>query len=208
MTRILIVDDHPVVLQGMTAILSGEPDFEVVGGATTGDEVAAAAKTLAPDVIVLDLRLPESSGADVCAQLAADGSPARVLIVTSFPTQTAMLGAFSAGASGFAAKESDPTMLIEAVRAIAAGGTFVDPRVAGKLVAAATAGRQTSGPFGLTVPEMRVLGALEGRTNRAIGKELGLSETVVDAHLQGAMRKLKVRNRGEALTAARRHGLA
>ena len=208
MIRILVVDDHPVVLEGMSAILSAEPDFEVVGEADDAEDAVASAVSLDVDVVVLDLKLADVNGAEVCEVLAEKLPRARTLIVTSFPSQAAMLASFSAGAAGFAAKESEPALLIEAVRTVAAGGTFVDPRIADKLVTAAIAGRRASGPFGLTIPEMRVLGLLPGRTNRAIARELGYSEAVVEAHLHGAMRKLRVRDRNEAIAAARREGLA
>ena len=208
MIRILVVDDHPVVLEGMSAILTSEPDFEVVGEASSADDAVAAARRLDPDVIVLDFKLPGRSGTDVCAAFVKEQIRARTLIVTSFPSQSAIVAAFSAGAAGFAAKESEPSLLVEAVRTVAAGGTFVDPRVAGKLVAAATAGRRAVGPFGLTAAEMRVLELLPGRTNFDISRELRLSEASVDAHLRGAMRKLGVHDRAEAVAAARREGLA
>jgi DNA-binding NarL/FixJ family response regulator len=120
-----------------------------------------------------------------------------------------MLRAFAAGAKGFLVKESDPEVLRQALRMVAAGNTFVDPQVAGKLVAVATKGRRARGPYGLTLQEMRVLELLpKGLSNREIGTELSVSVETVKTHVRNAMRKLQVGDRAEAAAIAIREGLA
>ena len=209
MTRILVVDDHPVVREGVIAVLAGEPDFDVAGEATTPDEALRATRDLDPDIVVLDLRLGASGGGtELCTALRSMSPRVRVVVLTSYPTEATMLAAFEAGAGGFLVKDSDIDLLREAVRTVAGGGTFVDPRVAAKLVHVATKGRRTKGPFGLTLQEMRVLAALpRGLTNREIGLELGLSEETVKTHLRHAMSKLDVHDRTHAAAVAIREGL-
>jgi DNA-binding NarL/FixJ family response regulator len=208
MIKILVVDDHPVVREGIVAILGAEPDFEIVGQVATGEQALAQAARLRPDVVVLDVRLPGMSGTDVCAALSARSPRIRVLMLTSFPSENLILSAFTAGAKGFAVKESEPAMLRLAVRTVASSGTFVDPRTAGKLVTLATKGRRAKGPFGLTLQEMRVLELLpRGLTNREIGRELGVSEQTVKTHLHHAMKKLKANDRAEAAGIVIREGL-
>lgn len=204
-----MVDDHPVVREGIVAILGAEPDFDVVGQAPTGELALSEVERSSPDVVVLDVRLPGMSGTDTCAALTSKHAGIRVLMLTSFPSENLILSAFTAGAKGFAVKESEPAVLRGAVRTVAAGGTFVDPKTAGKLVMLATKGRRAKGPFGLTLQELRVVSFLpRGLTNRQIGKELGISEQTVKTHLHNAMKKLRATDRAEAARIVAREGLA
>ena len=133
----------------------------------------------------------------------------RVVVLNTFNHEHTLLAAFAAGAKGFAIKESSPKALRLAVRTVAEGGTYIDPRSAGKLVALAAAGRAARGPFGLTLQEMRVLELLpRGVTNRDLGLRLHVSEATVKTHLHHAMRKLNAHNRAEATAIALREGLA
>jgi DNA-binding NarL/FixJ family response regulator len=208
MISVLLVDDHAVVREGMTAVLSSEPDIEVVGQAASAEEAMALVRKLTPDVVVLDVRLPGVNGSDAAAAVLRQHSRARVVVITSFPNDRIMLEAFTAGARAFLTKESDPTLLRTAVRTVMSGGTYIDPTVASKLVTLATKGRRTKGPFGLTLQEMRVLEHLpKGLTNREIGRELGISEQTVKTHLQHAMTKLGVHDRSQAAAVAIREGL-
>ena len=209
MIRILVVDDHPVVREGLIAILGHEPDFAVCGEAGDAAEAVAQATRLLPDVVVLDVRLPGATGVEVCADLAGRLPGARVVMLTSFPNHGVVLNAFSAGARGFVLKESEPAVIRQAVRTVADGSTFADPKVAAKLVALATRGRRAKGPFDLTLQEMRVLELLpRGLTNNEIGERLGIGENTVKTHLRNVMRKLNARDRVEAAAIARREGLA
>ncbi|MHB8464960.1 MAG: response regulator [Acidimicrobiales bacterium] len=208
--RVLLVDDHPVVRDGLAAILASESEFQVVGQASTGEEaLEIVAGGQIPDVVILDVRLPDMSGIALCSTLRQRAPRVRAIVFTSFPSDATMLEAFTAGAKGFLAKESHADSLRQAVRIVAAGATFIDPRLANKLVALATRGRRAKGPYGLTMQEMRVLELLpRGFSNAQIGRELGVSEQTIKTHLYSAMRKLNVSNRTEASTFARREGLA
>jgi DNA-binding NarL/FixJ family response regulator len=157
----------------------------------------------------MDVRLPGASGIEACTDLATRVPGARVVMLTSFPNEGVMMSAFAAGARGFVLKESEPPVIRQAVRTVADGDTFADPKIAGKLVALATGGRRAKGPFDLTVQEMRVLELLpRGLTNHEIGDRLGIGENTVKTHLRNLMRKLDARDRVEAAAIALREGLA
>lgn len=208
--RVLLIDDHPVVREGLAAILGNEPQITVVGQFAGAKDALLAMRHLAPDVVILDVRLPGMSGIEACETLFREHPRVRTIMLTSLPSEGAMLASFSAGARGFLVKESaDPGLICEAVKAVHAGGTFVDPRIAGRLVSLATKRGSTKGPFGLTLQEMRVLSLLpQGLSNRDISAQLALSEHTVKTHLQHAMRKLGVRDRDQAALVALREGLA
>lgn len=209
MIRILVVDDHPVVREGLIAILGDDPEFAVCGQAGNATEALAEAERLHPDVVVLDVRLPGATGIEVCKDLATNVPATRVVMLTSFPNDGVMMNAFAAGARGFVLKESEPAVIRQGVRTVAEGGTYADPKVAGKLVALATKGRRAKGPFDLTLQEMRVLELLpRGLTNHEIGDRLGIGENTVKTHLRNLMRKLGARDRVEAAAIALREGLA
>jgi DNA-binding NarL/FixJ family response regulator len=206
--RILLVDDHPTVREGIAAVLADEPEFEVIGEAGTGEQALRETALRHPDVVILDVRLPDCDGLKVCEMVLKRQPGTRVLIFTSAGDETTMLAAFAAGARGFMVKESDPTALRLAVRYVAEGGTFVDPRVAGKLVAFAAKGLPAKGPHGLSSQEMRVLRFLPlGYSNREIGFELGISEETVKTHVRNTLRKLGVGDRAKAAAMAQREGL-
>lgn len=203
------MDDHPVVREGLIAILADDPDFAVCGQAANASEALAEATRLRPDVVVLDVRIPGATGVEVCSDLASRAPAARVVMLTSFPNDGVMMSSFAAGARGFVLKESEPAVIRQAVRTVADGATFADPKVAGKLVALATRGRRAKGPFDLTLQEMRVLELLpRGLTNNEIGQQLGIGENTVKTHLRNLMRKLGARDRVEAAAIALREGLA
>ncbi|MHB8464923.1 MAG: response regulator [Acidimicrobiales bacterium] len=210
MIRVLLVDDHPVVREGVVAVLGDTAEFLVVGQAGSAEEALEIVRAgIAADVIILDVRLPGMNGIETCATLHDTDPHAQMVIFTSYPNDVTMIEAFSAGAHGFLAKESGAATLQQAVRAVARGETFVDPRLANKLVTMATRGRRARGPLGLTMQEMRVVELLpRGLTNTQIGKELGVTEQTVKTHLHNAMRKLRVRNRAQAAALAQREGLA
>lgn len=207
--RVVIVDDHPIVREGLHAIMSAEADVTVVGQFGTAEEALEAMTRLQPDVAVVDVRLPKMSGVDACGLLLRRHPRIRVILLTSFPSEGAMVAALSYGAHGFLVKESEPSLLRQAVRAVAHGGTFIDPRIAAKLVSRVTRTGTARGPFGLTLQEMRVLALLPGGlSNSEIGKELGVSESTVKTHVRNLMAKLRVQDRAQAASIAVREGLA
>lgn len=209
MTRILVVDDHPVVRDGVVAVLETEADFVVVGRAGTGEEGLHLANQVEADVMVLDVRLPAMSGVEVCAALSVRHPRLAVLMLSSYANEGVMLDALSAGAKGFVVKATDRAVLRTAVRAVASGQTFVDSSLAAKVVRLATTGRRAKGPFDLTLQEMRVLELIpRGLTNPEIGRELGVTARTVQTHLAHAMKKLRARDRTEAAAMAVLEGLA
>jgi len=208
MARVLLVDDHPVVREGLATILRADDEIEVVAEAESVEDAVQQLVTHKPDVAVLDYRLPGMSGVDGCAHLLARYPRLRVIVLTSFPNESVMLKAFTAGARGFIAKDSAPHVLRTAVRSVACGGVFVDPSMAGKLIAATIRGRKALGPFGLTRTELRVLELLgEAQPNQAIARELDVSMPTVKTHVQHVLRKLGATDRYDAAVIARREGL-
>lgn len=208
MIRIYLTDDHPVVREGVAATLSDEPDFMVVGQSGTAEDLLERAVRLDPDVAVIDQRLPGMDGDEACRRLRAKNPRIRVLMLTSFDHEQAMLRAFTAGANGFAVKQSAPETLRLAVRVVAGGGTFIDPLIAHRLVNLATRRRAANGPRDLTPAELEVLAFLpRGMTNREIGRELGVKVETVKTHVTHVLRKLGASHRSEAATIALREGL-
>lgn len=209
MTDVLLVDDHPVVREGVAGVLTTDPDINVVAEAGNADEAFAALKCHAPDVVMIDVRLPGLDGIDCCGSIVTSHPRTRVIVLTRFANESVMLRAFTAGARGFVVKESEPAIFRQAVRSVASGGIFLDPRVTGKLIAIATKGRKAKGPYGLTIQQMRVLELLpKGLSNREIGKELGISDQTVKTHLRHAMRKIQAADRSEAAAIVIAEGLA
>ena len=209
MIRLLVVDDHPVVREGLVALLEEEPDFVVAGDASSAEDAIRKLNDTRPNIVVMDAQLPRMSGIEASATLRERVPGVRVIILTSSATETTILDAFAAGARGFVVKESEPSVLRSAVRTVASGGTFIDPRVAPKLIMLATRGRRMKGPFGLSLQELRVVERLpRGLTYREIGGELGISDETVKSHVRNAMRKLGAKDRAEAAAIAIRKGLA
>ena len=209
MTTVFITDDHPVVRQGIADVLADEPDFSVVGEAASGEQLLRDAARLQPDVAVVDVQLPGIDGYEACEQLRRRHPRIRVVILTTHTSERALLAAFTAGARGFAVKSSTPDVIRQAVRSVAAGGTFIDPNVAHRLVALATKGRMAKGPHDLTLAEMRVLEMLpSGGRNRDIAEALCVSEQTVKTHVSHVLAKLGARDRAHAAAIALREGLA
>ena len=208
MIRVLLVDDHPMVREGLAAILADQPEFNVIGQAATSEEAIRQTEFCHPDVVVMDQRLGGTSGVETIGHLLRRQAGARVVVFTSATDEATMLSAFAAGARGFLIKDSDSALIRLAIRYVAQGGTFVDPRVAGTLVALAAKGTPARGPFGLSYQEMRVLRFLPlGYSNREIGVELGISEETVKTHVRNTLRKLGVPDRAKAAAVAQREGL-
>jgi DNA-binding NarL/FixJ family response regulator len=202
--RVLLVDDHPVVRQGLRTFLDVQDDISVVGEAADGASGVDAAERLHPDVVLLDLRMPGSDGLDALHGLREKGNPAKVLVVTSFTEPAAVLPAVRAGAAGYVYKDVDPPALAAAIRSVHAGHVLLHPDVA-RLLAASEA--QPAGTQ-LTAREREVLAEVaRGRSNREIARILSLSEKTVKTHVSAILSKLGVHDRTQAALRAVHTGL-
>jgi two-component system response regulator DevR len=200
--RILIVDDHAVVRIGLKTVLANATGFRVVGEAGTVNDAIALAIQARPDVVLMDVRLPDGSGVEACRRIKADSPDTRVVMLTSYQDEEAIVGSVMAGASGYLLKQADAERLIQAIRDAAAGESSLDPRAAGTLL---TQFRELSAKqaeaelAGLTDRERRMLALIaEGYTNRAIGEVLHLSEKTVRNHVSQLLRKLGFQRRSQA----------
>jgi DNA-binding NarL/FixJ family response regulator len=207
--RVLVVDDHPVVRQGLRTFLDAQPDITVVGEAPDGDACVTAADELRPDVILLDLRMPDADGLVALQGLRERGNAARVLVITSFTDPSAVLPAVRAGAAGYVYKDVDPPALASAVRAVHAGHVLLHPDVAAQLAAGDSAERGLSTSMArLTAREREVLAEIgRGRSNREIARALTVSEKTVKTHVSAVLAKLGVPDRTQAALFAVRSGL-
>jgi DNA-binding NarL/FixJ family response regulator len=202
--RVLVVDDHPVVRQGLRTFLDVQDGISVVGEAADGVACVAEAERLRPDVVLLDLRMPGADGVAALHGLRELTDPPRVLVITSFTEPTAVLPAVRAGAAGYVYKDIDPPALAAAIRAVHAGHVLLHPDVARLLAAGAS---PASAPP-LTVREREVLAQVaRGRSNREIAKALAVSEKTVKTHVSAILSKLAVQDRTQAALYAVRTGL-
>lgn len=208
--RVLVVDDHRVVRQGLRTFLETQSDMEVVGEAADGAEAVEGAELLGPDVILLDLRMPRVDGVEALQMLRARGNPARVLVVTSFTELSSVVPAVRAGAAGYVFKDVDPQALASAVRAVHAGHMLLQPEIALALLERSPEPAHGRGGAGaLTDREREVLAQIaRGRSNREIARALVLSEKTVKTHVSAVLAKLGVADRTQAALYAVRHGLA
>jgi two-component system response regulator DevR len=200
--RVLIVDDHEVVRIGLKTLLSQAQGMRVVGEAGTAAEAVTAAERTKPNVILMDVRLPDASGVEACRRIKEKDPDARVVMLTSFSDEEAIVGAVMAGASGYLLKQADGERLSQAIRDAAEGESSLDPRAAGTLITQfreLSAKQAESELAGLTDREKRMLALIaEGYTNRAIGEVLHLSEKTVRNHVSQLLRKLGFKRRSQA----------
>jgi DNA-binding NarL/FixJ family response regulator len=206
---VLIVDDHPVVRRGLRVLLEVQDGIEVAGEAGDGATALALDAEHAPDVILLDLKLPGMDGIAVLGELRARGSAARVLVLTSATEPVAASLAVRSGAAGMLYKDVDPDALVRAIRSVHDGHLLLAPEAAGTLVRAAGSwgpGAHGGGLDALTSREREVLAELaKGRSNREIARALGVSEKTVKAHVSSVLAKLGVQDRTQAALLAVRH---
>jgi DNA-binding NarL/FixJ family response regulator len=201
---VLIVDDHPVVRRGLRVLLEVQDGVEVVGEAGDGDTALALAAEHAPDVILLDLKLPGLDGIAVLGELKARGDDARVLVLTSATEPASASLAVRSGAAGVLYKDVDPDALVRAIRAVHDGHLLLAPEAAGTLLRSAS--WNWGGLDALTSREREVLAELaKGRSNREIARALGVSEKTVKAHVSSVLAKLGVQDRTQAALFAVRH---
>nr|WP_026400437.1 response regulator transcription factor [Actinomadura rifamycini] len=216
--RLLIVDDHPVVRDGLRGMFTGEPGLEVVGEAADGAEALRLAAELRPDVVLMDLRMPGMDGVTAITRLAESGSPCRVLVLTTYDTDRDVLPAIEAGATGYLLKDARKDELFRAVRAAARGEAVLSPPVATLLMSRMRAGAAPAPPAAPDVPpdggeplsprELEVLGLVaRGSTNREAAAKLFVSEATIKTHLLHIYAKLGVNDRAAAVGAAFERGL-
>jgi DNA-binding NarL/FixJ family response regulator len=202
--RLLLVDDHPIMRDGLRGVFSDDAEFEVVGEAGDGAEAVRLAERLEVDVILMDLRMPRMGGVEAITTLRRRGHPARVLILTTYDTDRDVLPAIDAGATGYLLKDAPRDELIRAVRAAYAGQSVLAPSVASTLLGLVGSGN----PDALTPRELEVLRLVaEGGTNQAVARKLHVSETTIKTHLLHIYTKLGVRDRAAAVSTAYKRGL-
>jgi DNA-binding NarL/FixJ family response regulator len=212
-TRVLICDDQALVRSGFRAILETRPDLDVVGEAENGVEAVALAERRSPDVILMDIRMPIVDGVEATRRLVAKGSPARVLILTTFDLDEYVHAAIRAGASGFLLKDVKPADLVHAINVVAAGDALLAPTVTRRLLerfaTTLPIGDQTGQALAeLTTRETEVLRLLAaGLSNAEIASKLVLSEATVKTHISNILRKLRLRDRVQAVILAYETGL-
>jgi DNA-binding NarL/FixJ family response regulator len=205
--RVFLVDDHEVVRRGVADLLEAEPDLEVVGEAGTAREAVARVPALAPDVVVLDVRLPDGDGVTVCRELRSRMPGLACLMLTSFADDEALYDAILAGAAGYVLKQVRGTELVDAIRTVAAGGSTLDPRAAAQVMERLRAGAQPrEDPLAaLTDQERRILALIgQGMTNRQIGAELFLAEKTIKNYVSSILAKLGMTRRVQAAVFATR----
>jgi DNA-binding NarL/FixJ family response regulator len=194
--NILIADDHPIVRQGLMAVLAPRNGMKVVGEASNGAEAVALARTLRPDVILMDLSMPEMSGVEATTHILSENPKVRVLILTSFGTDEMAGQAIRAGVMGFLMKESQPDDLLHAIRSVFKGQFTIPQNVAQALYKNESNGDEKKNA--LTVREEEVLHLIaNGQTNRQIALELNIGENTVRTHVGSLLRKLGLSNRTE-----------
>lgn len=205
MIHIVLVDDHPVIREGIAGILNSATDIDVIGQATSGPEAVELVATLQPDLVLMDLRMPAGDGVEATRLITSQWPGVRVVVLTTYDTDHDILRAIEAGATGYLLKDIDPTELARSVRAASRGETVLAPRVASALVGRARG--QTALPE-LSQREVEVLRlAADGLTNAAIGSRLFVSEATVKTYLSRAFEKLGVGDRTSAVRYALEEGL-
>lgn len=206
--RVLIVDDHEMVREGLMSMLRSEPDFEVVGQTGRGEEVAALVETSKPDVVLLDTRLPDVSGVEVCRRLTRKHPEVAVVILTTYTDVELVEECLQAGARGYVVKDVERFSLKESIRAVHRGQAVLAPQVAGQLIDRMRKGTlEEKRPAGLSASQVAILRLISrGHSNREIAADVHLSENTVKSHVQEIFRKLGVRNRVEAAILAGKSG--
>ncbi len=205
MIRVLIADDHGLVRAGLSELIATFEDVEVVGAATGGAEAVAMAVEHRPDIVLMDLEMPDVDGIEATRRIAEECPDARVVILTSFSDRDRILKALDAGAVGYLLKDAEPGELARGIAAAARGESPLDPRAAGTVIAA----RLPSNRAELSERERQVLSLLaRGMANKHIASQLGISEKTVKAHLTNIFRQIKVSDRTQAALWARENGLA
>ena len=205
--RLLIADDHPIVVDGLRAVLGTQQDFEVVGTASNGEEALHKVRALHPDVLLLDLEMPRVDGVETLRRLAVDQVAVHTIVFTAFDTDDRIIDAVRAGAQGYLLKGAPREELFNAIRIVHAGGSLLQPVVASKLLSRLNQ-HHAPDPNALTAREIEVLNLLaQGLPNKEIAAQLIITERTVKFHVSSLMGKLGAGNRTEVVAVATQRGL-
>jgi DNA-binding NarL/FixJ family response regulator len=208
--RIVIADDHAVVRKGLTGLLESADDIDVVGSATDGEAAVELARTLRPDLVLMDLQMPGVDGVQATRAIVEEQLGADVLILTSFSDGNRLLAAIDAGAVGYLLKDAEPADLVAGIRAAARGESPIDPKAARHLFVSRSSRAGASPPSGVTLStrEREVLAlVVQGLANKQIARRLGITERTVKGHLTSAFQRIGVTDRTQAALWAHQHGL-
>ncbi len=207
--KILIADDHPVVREGLSAMLSKEYDIQVVGEAENGTEAIKKASELQPDVVLMDLRMPELDGVEAMRQIRVKNPEMKFIVLTTYDNDEYIFKGIEAGARAYLLKDAPREELFEAIRAVYKGESLIQPAVAGKVLDRfAELSRQVQVPEALSGREVEVLDLMaKGAANKLIAATLSIGESTVKTHIQSIFQKLGVGDRTEAVTQAIKKGI-
>jgi DNA-binding NarL/FixJ family response regulator len=206
MIRVVLVDDHAMVRKGLEQLLAGADGIEVVGTAGDGREAIAVVRDTSPDVVLMDLQMPDIDGVSATSRIVASGSVSQVVVLTSFSDSERIVAALDAGAVGYLLKDAEPEDVLEGIRAAARGESPLHPRAARQLLTARASTRGS--PVELTPRETEVLSLVRhGLANKQIARRLGISERTVKAHLTSTFQRIGVADRTQAALWAERHGV-
>ena len=206
MIRLYIIDDHPIVRQGLVAVLEDEADFQITGTAVSARQAVRSIAECRPDVLLLDLEMPDENGMTVIPDLLHALPVLRILVFTAYETEDLVLSAVRAGAAGYLLKGAPAAEIAKAIRTVYAGETYLEARIAGRIVAQ-IAGR-TKIAARLTAREEQILKCVaEGLANKQIAHRLAISERTVKFHLTSVFQKLGTENRAQAVAVAAQRGL-
>lgn len=208
MIRVVLVDDHAMVRHGLQQLLDVDPDIEVVGTAQDGAEAITVVADAQPDVVLMDLQMPEVDGVEATRRIVAADGEVAVVILTSFGDRERIVGALDAGAVGYLLKDAEPEDLLDGIRAAARGESPLHPRAARELLAARSSPTARPSTVELTPRESEVLRLVrQGLANKQIARRLGISERTVKAHLTSTFQRIGVVDRTQAALWAERQGL-
>lgn len=209
--RVLVADDHPLFRHGLSALLSASPDFEVVGEATTGEEVIELAATLQPDVILMDIQVPGVNGIEATRRILHSSPHIRILIITMFEDDTSVFTAMKSGARGYVLKDAQKADMLQAIRAVGRGEAIFSPAIATRLIDFFSAPRPVAPPQAfpdLTEREREILDLIaQGQNNTEIATRLVLSPHTVRNYVSNIFSKLQVADRAQAIIRARDAGM-